>query len=83
MARFCLLVSWTGDVSKDELNEIFNPLGAERVVMLKTEVGDDQQQQAKVIFQSLLAAQQARNKTDGKVIRDSVLDVAIENQEIE
>ncbi|KAA6368043.1 MAG: hypothetical protein EZS28_036430, partial [Streblomastix strix] len=41
MARFCLLVSWTGDVSKDELNEIFNPLGAERVVMLKPEVGVD------------------------------------------
>ncbi|KAA6365414.1 MAG: hypothetical protein EZS28_039060, partial [Streblomastix strix] len=83
MARFCLLVSWTGDVSKDELKEIFNPLGAERVVMLKTEVGVDQQQQAKVIFQSLLAAQQARNKTVGKNIRGSVLDVAIENQEIE
>ncbi|KAA6374877.1 MAG: hypothetical protein EZS28_029596 [Streblomastix strix] len=79
MTHFCLLVSWTGDVSKDELNEIFNPLGAERVVMLKPEAGDDEQQQAQVIFQSQLEAQNALEETDGKIIRDSVLEIQIQD----
>ncbi|KAA6368513.1 MAG: putative polyadenylate-binding protein 1, partial [Streblomastix strix] len=42
MTNHSLLVSWTGDVSEDELNEIFNPFGAESVVLLKTEIALDQ-----------------------------------------
>ncbi|KAA6385106.1 MAG: putative polyadenylate-binding protein 1-B, partial [Streblomastix strix] len=82
MTNHSLLVSWTGDVSGDELKEIFNPFGAENVVMLKTEVENDEGQ-AQVNFKTQLDAQIALDQTDGIVIRDSVLEIQMLKPEIE
>ncbi|KAA6393003.1 MAG: putative Serine/threonine-protein kinase GRIK1 [Streblomastix strix] len=76
-----LIVKWTGNVSEDDLKQLFNPLGAESVVMLKSEIGIDEGQ-AQINFKSQLDAQNAFDETDGKNIRDCVLEVKIQENEI-
>ncbi|KAA6366849.1 MAG: hypothetical protein EZS28_037624, partial [Streblomastix strix] len=76
-----LLVKWTGDLSEDDLKLLFNPLGAESVVMLKTEVGIDERQ-AKINFKTQLDAQNALDQTNNKIIKGSVLEIEMQQQQI-
>ncbi|KAA6370668.1 MAG: hypothetical protein EZS28_033805, partial [Streblomastix strix] len=68
--KWNLLVKWTGDASEDDFKELFNPLGAESVVMLKSEVEIDERQ-AQINFKTQVDAQNALDQTDGFVIRGS------------
>ncbi|KAA6401986.1 MAG: hypothetical protein EZS28_002489 [Streblomastix strix] len=74
-----LIVKWTGYVSEDDLKLIFNPLGAESVMMLKSEV-EIGEGQAQINFKTQLDAQNALDQTDGVNIKGSALGVEIQKQ---
>ncbi|KAA6369799.1 MAG: hypothetical protein EZS28_034674, partial [Streblomastix strix] len=84
--KFCvqwsLIVKWTGDLSEDDLQLLFNPLGAENVVMLKREVGIDEKQ-AQINFKTQLDAQNALDQTNNKIIKGSVLEIKMQQQKIQ
>ncbi|KAA6366454.1 MAG: putative polyadenylate-binding protein family protein, partial [Streblomastix strix] len=77
-----LLAKWTGDVSEDDLKELFNPLGAESVVMLKSEIEIDERQ-AQINFKTQVDAQNALDQANSKIIKGSVLEIEMQRVEIE
>ncbi|KAA6374244.1 MAG: hypothetical protein EZS28_030229, partial [Streblomastix strix] len=76
-----LLVKWTGDLSEDDLQLLFNPFGAESVVMLKSEVEIDEGL-AQINFKTQLDAQNALDQTNNKIIKGSVLKIEKQKQQI-
>ncbi|KAA6393135.1 MAG: putative polyadenylate-binding protein [Streblomastix strix] len=74
-----LIVKWIGDLTEDDLKQLFNPLGAESVVMLKSEV-EIGEGQAQINFKTQSDAQNALDQTDGVIIKGSVLEVEMQKQ---
>ncbi|KAA6364810.1 MAG: hypothetical protein EZS28_039663, partial [Streblomastix strix] len=77
--KWSLIVKWTGNVSEDDLKQLFNPLGAESVVMLKSEV-ELNEGQAQINFKTQLDAQNALDQTNKKDIKGSVLEIEMQKQ---
>ncbi|KAA6371431.1 MAG: hypothetical protein EZS28_033042 [Streblomastix strix] len=79
--EWILIVKWIGDLYEDDLKLLFNPLGAESVVMLKTEV-ETYERQAQINFKTQLDAQTALDQTNNKIIKGSVLEIEMQQQQI-
>ncbi|KAA6376023.1 MAG: hypothetical protein EZS28_028451 [Streblomastix strix] len=81
MQQWSLNVKWTGDLTEEDLQLLFYPLGAESVVILKSEV-EINEGQAQINFKTQLDAQNALDQTNNKIIKGSILEVEIQQQQI-